>query len=288
MCRFTFILILAFVVQLAAVEQTYVLDFSDNFGMSAFEEGGVPLRQLPSISQESYSKELPGDARYIIKLPSSNQVVFESHMGSIRRANESAQLASRLVLYGNEPPYHLTASEALEVFEQFHDTFNIPKEPLYKWFDPVTRGQSGRSYYQAIAKGNYPEIALEAANSFFSEKPVFLVLYVDFDEKTLRKRGVSAETNQVHDLTFDIPAIIESVRSKHPPAVIEETPVEESKASASATDPLMEEQVVKEPDAVAAVELAEEEPKESTNWLLWLIGALVVLGSLVLVVRRKN
>ena len=215
MRRFTFILIIAFVGQLTAIEQTYVLDFSEDFEMSAFEEGGVPLRQLPSISEESYSKELPADAQYIIKLPSSNQVIFKSHMGSVRRTNESAKIASRLVLYGNEPPYHLTVTEALEVFEQFHDVFNIPKEPLYKWFDPVKKGQPGRSYYQAIAKGNYPEIALEAANSFFGDKPVFLVLYVDFDKKTLRKRGVSTETNKVTNLTFDIPAIIESVRSKN-------------------------------------------------------------------------
>jgi hypothetical protein len=38
----------------------------------------------------------------------------------------------------------------------------------------------------------------------------------------------------------------------------------------------------------AEIELVEEAPEESTNWLLWLIGALVVLGGLVVIVRRKS
>ena len=41
---------------------------------------------------------------------------------------------------------------------------------------------------------------------------------------------------------------------------------------------------VKKTAEVASVEM----PKESTNWLLWLIGALVVLGGLTVVVRRNN
>jgi hypothetical protein len=36
------------------------------------------------------------------------------------------------------------------------------------------------------------------------------------------------------------------------------------------------------------VEVPKKAPEESSNWLLWLIGALVVLGGLAVVVRRKN
>lgn len=39
---------------------------------------------------------------------------------------------------------------------------------------------------------------------------------------------------------------------------------------------------------VAPRKVAEEAPKESTNWLLWLIGVLVVFGGLAVVVRRKS
>jgi LPXTG-motif cell wall-anchored protein len=48
------------------------------------------------------------------------------------------------------------------------------------------------------------------------------------------------------------------------------------------------EPIIKETARVAPIEIIKEAPEESTNWLLWLIGALVVLGGLVMVVRRKN
>jgi hypothetical protein len=48
------------------------------------------------------------------------------------------------------------------------------------------------------------------------------------------------------------------------------------------------EPIIKETARVAPIEIIKEAPEESTNWLPWLIGALVVLGGLVMVVRRKN
>jgi LPXTG-motif cell wall-anchored protein len=51
---------------------------------------------------------------------------------------------------------------------------------------------------------------------------------------------------------------------------------------------VLAEPMIKETAKAAPVEIVEETPEESTNWLLWLIGALVVLGGLGLVVRRKN
>ena len=48
------------------------------------------------------------------------------------------------------------------------------------------------------------------------------------------------------------------------------------------------EPVIEEPAEVGPVEVAEDPPEEAANWLLWLIGALIVLGGLALVVRRKN
>ena len=51
---------------------------------------------------------------------------------------------------------------------------------------------------------------------------------------------------------------------------------------------VLAEPMIKETVRVAPIEITEKTPEESTNWLLWLIGALVVLGGLGLVVRRKN
>lgn len=55
-----------------------------------------------------------------------------------------------------------------------------------------------------------------------------------------------------------------------------------------ASEPLAVESAVNEPVQVAPVEVIGETPEEATNWLLWLIGALVVLGGLAVVVRRKS
>lgn len=44
----------------------------------------------------------------------------------------------------------------------------------------------------------------------------------------------------------------------------------------------------KEPAEVAPVEVVEETPEQSSQWWLWLVGALVVIGGLGLVLRRKS
>lgn len=45
---------------------------------------------------------------------------------------------------------------------------------------------------------------------------------------------------------------------------------------------------VKEPVKVTPIEITEEPVEQSSQWWLWLVGALVVLGGLVVVVRRKS
>lgn len=50
----------------------------------------------------------------------------------------------------------------------------------------------------------------------------------------------------------------------------------------------MAETRVKEPAEVKLVEVAEETPEQPSQWWLWLVGVLVVLGGLALVVRRKS
>ena len=48
------------------------------------------------------------------------------------------------------------------------------------------------------------------------------------------------------------------------------------------------EPAIKEPVEVATVEAPKESAEQSTNWLLWLIGALVILGGLAVMIRRKS
>jgi LPXTG-motif cell wall-anchored protein len=45
---------------------------------------------------------------------------------------------------------------------------------------------------------------------------------------------------------------------------------------------------VRETTELKHIEVAEETVEESTNWLLWLICALVAIGGLVVIIRRKS
>lgn len=47
------------------------------------------------------------------------------------------------------------------------------------------------------------------------------------------------------------------------------------------------EPAIEEPAEVVIAEPAEEDVKQSTNWWLWLIGAMVVLGGIVVFLSRK-
>ena len=274
--------------QLCAFERSYTLDMSEDFGMDSFAKSEIPLRVSPSVTDKSNHRDLPTDSKYILKFPSSNSLVFDAHIGSVAVAYQNEGEAGRLVLYGNDPKHYLTPEEALTVFEKFHDAFGIEKDDLYQWFETVQQGLGGRGYYQAGARTHYPRITLEAANSFFDDRPVFLNLIVNFDEKSFKRLGVSAETNQVNGLTFDIPAIIKSVRSENAPAVDENTPLEQPEATRITPNPVNKEAEVKIVTEAALVEVVEETPEEPSRWWLWLIGALVVLGGLAVVLRRKS
>jgi|GEM_PF-3034786 hypothetical protein len=48
------------------------------------------------------------------------------------------------------------------------------------------------------------------------------------------------------------------------------------------------EELVKEPAEVKPVEVSEETPEQSSQWWMWLVGTLVILGGGVLFIRSKN
>lgn len=276
--------------QLCAAANIYTLDMSNGFGMDSFAESEIPLKISASVTEKSNHRDLPNNSKYILKFPSSNTLVFDAHIGSVSVAYKNEDEAGRLVFYGNDPKHYLTVEEALIVFEQFHDTFGIEKDSLYKWFETVQQGLGARGYYQAGARTHYPSITLEAANSFFDDKPLFLNLIVSFDDLSFKRLGISAETNMVTGLTFDIPAIIESARAQNakdePTQDTEETPVRVAEITTEA-------QVVDtesgKPNEINPIEVVKETPEgKSSKWWLWLIGLLILVGGLTVVIRRKS
>ncbi|MBT63967.1 MAG: hypothetical protein CML13_12230 [Puniceicoccaceae bacterium] len=89
--------------------------------------------------------------------------------------------------------------------------------------------------------------------------------------KRLELRGASTPEGIVTEPALEIPA--------DPPAPEAVQVVEEVSPSESA---------IEEPAEVAPVEVAEETSEQSSQWWLWLVGLLVVVGGLALVVRRKS
>ena len=270
-----------------AVEKEYVIDFSESFSMEAFADAGVSLETPSSIAEDPNRRNLPKDARYIFKLPSSNTFVFEARMGDVTYAHNDRNHAGRLVLYGNGADYYLRAEEAYTVLKQFHEVFEIPSAKLDTWFEPVKNEQLASSFYQATTQKNYPRITIEVANSFLEEAPVFLNLFISFDQKSFNRLGISEETNKTRNLTFDVPEIVDLVSSQTASAEIPATPPvpEVEEIVQEVTQP---ELTKKEPVEVAPVEVDEKNPGQSSQWWLWLIGLLVVVGGLVVVVRRKS
>ena len=92
-------------------------------------------------------------------------------------------------------------------------------------------------------------------------------------QKMLAETGISVP----EPVPYQVPAVVEIPAD--PPAPEAVQVVEE------ATPP---EPAIEEPAEVAPVEVAEETPEQSSQWWLWLVGALVVVGGLGLVLRRKS
>ncbi|MBT62557.1 MAG: hypothetical protein CML13_05020 [Puniceicoccaceae bacterium] len=108
--------------------------------------------------------------------------------------------------------------------------------------------------------------------------PIFYLLGLELtgDEKTylLSKTSISEEQmlppGKIH--TIDIDAEISAVPSP-------------SKTVQAVTPP---EPTIEEPAKVVTIEPAGELVEQSSQWWLWLVGALVVVGGFVVVVRRKS
>ena len=77
------------------------------------------------------------------------------------------------------------------------------------------------------------------------------------------------------------------VSPKNPTAETPSTPPE-SEIEGDTQESTAPKPATEEPDEVVNAEPTEEPTEQSSNWWLWLIGLLVVLGGLAVVVRRKS
>jgi len=285
-----FVCVFLALVSFGAARSEYTIDFTESFSMDAFSRANVPLEIPLSVVQDRDPgrRWLPEKARYVFKLPSSNTLTFEANRGHIVLAHKDPANAGRLVLYGNASEYYLSAEEAYTVLGEFHESFGISSANLDTWFEPIRNGELASSFYQATTQKNYPKITVEAANSFSEEAPVFLNLFISFDQKSFKRLGLSAETNDVESINFDIPEIIDSVRSKAVDVELVSTPPVEVPPVAEVTEEVTApEPATEEPVEVVAARPIEEDGEQPSNWWLWLIGVVIVVGSAFVLRSRK-
>jgi LPXTG-motif cell wall-anchored protein len=173
----------------------------------------------------------------------------------------------------------LNLNEVDSIAQAVYPSLGLPLDDYLIWFDELKNDKARGLHSQSLVS-NYPAIALIFLKSFHPTEPAVAMFAFQWDEKSTKRRGTSESGNTVKGLDYNIPEILASVQSKEELAA----PTVESLEILSS----VLETKVKEPAEVAPVKIAEEAPEESTNWLLWLIGCLVVLGGLVVVARRKK
>lgn len=256
--------------------EEYVFDLRENNTFSVFEEANAPLWDM---GIENSPGVRPG--RFIFFLPGDIKIVFDSDRGHLTPEFKDSSKVSYLAL--RSKGYAL--DEAIAVSDAFHEAFEISKEGRAEWIAPVYEGGYPISYYMR-GKKMYPRISLGLYNNYDpNNKPLFLSLRITWREKLMRKLKLSPETNTIRNLTFDIPAIVESVRANRP----EEPVVEEAVVEAPATEITKETVEDVEPEAPAEeVPPIVKDPEESSNLLWYLLIALVIIAILFFAVKRKG
>jgi hypothetical protein len=255
---------------------TFVFDFSEGDSADVVFESDLQTRDLGI----EFSHELPSGT-YEIVLDRNNRFIIPVDRGRMRVENDNKEEVSKIEL---QLPI-LSLEEGDELITAFHQSFGLSLERFKQWSQPIREYKYPSDFYTTGVGKNYPEISMSVRTSFNKDIPYLIGITFGWNNWFHQSRGTSPESNTLQDFTFDVPKILSSVK----PEVVE---APEAERPEPAPEP---EKVYEEREPVEAVfdEVEEHEPSEepvekSSNWWLWLIGAVVAVGSIALVVRRKS
>lgn len=264
-----------------AHSQVKTLDFSGgDHSFSVFESSDIrldPFKDIPylrTISGGTYRILLPGNIEYLLKI----------ERGEIRNHLDKEGYVNRMKLI--TPALSLEASKKLAY--EFHRKFGLETDDLDKWFNELENGEAYSMYGKGGVSGHYPRLSMALRTTFGKEKPAFALFSISWDKKFSDHWGTSLENNEQLDVTYDMPELLEGV-----PEFTEVPDVEPVIVKVDDTQPFVAETPKPEPTTekpaeVKTPETSQEPPEEPSQWWLWLIGAVVVVGALGLIVRRKN
>ncbi|MDQ8208248.1 hypothetical protein QEH52_12060 [Coraliomargarita sp. SDUM461003] len=274
------LLLILCMVSASSFAETYVLDFSKSDSADVVFNSELETRDLGI----EFKHALPSGT-YEIVLDRSNRFIIPVDRGRLRVENDNKEEISNIQLI--TPILNIEEGDALT--EAFHNAFDLPLSDYYKWSQPARENKYLSDFYAKDFKDNYPRISMSVHSSYNKDIPFYVTYQFSWNNGLHRRRGTSAESNTLENFTFDVPAILASVSSKRsePPA-IEKPKVQEAPAL---TEQSYEEKKPFEvifDEVETPTEPIEEPTEPSSNWWLWLIGVLVVVGGLGLVLRRKN
>ena len=256
--------------------ENYVLDFSKGDSADIVFNSKVETRDLGI----KYSYALPSGT-YEIRLDRGNKFIIPVDRGHLDVENENKEEISKIQLF---TPI-LSIEEGYALTEAFHNAFDLPLDEFYEWAQPAKEYKYPRDFYGRSFKRNFPSLSMSIHSSFNKDIPFFIIYQFTWSNWLHKRRGTSAETNTLKDFTFDAPAILASVQSDvsgktltDPTSSNVKKVIEKSQSPASRVDNSAK---------IAATEPSKEEVEQFSNWLLWLIGLLVVIGGFVWILRRK-
>lgn len=258
---------------LSAREVDYVLDFSESFNIDIVEN--LDARRKANLGTGAM---LEGGV-YKIILPSNVVIIAELEDLSYYRYGDDHDKVGRLRLI---TPI-LTYQEALALAETFIALYELDNaQSMHEWLDPYGQGKRSEEFWTGGSLTEYPGVGLSLHTSFQDQKPVFARITISFDQKKAKRRGNSIENNTITNLTFDMPAILASVREQEQ----EEAPEQvEPEVASSEAAPVTKAEASSTP---VAEKPAEEQSEPDNSWLWYLFGAAIVGFLLALRFRKKK
>lgn len=257
------------------------LDFSDgDHSLSVFEEAGVELkpfsgiRYLRTIDSGTYRILLPGNITYVLDVD----------RGEVRSGLDEEGFAITTKL--------MTSRLSLEAVKKlsytFHERFGLQTDKLDEWFVKLENGEAYSVYDGGGLDYNFPFLSMSLRTTFGEAQPAFATFSISWDQKFSKKSGRTLSSNQELNVSYDMPELLKSV-----PEFTEVPEVEPVIVKVGQPKPVIEEvtapepAIEEEPAEVVVAEPIEEDVEQSSDWWLWLIGVVVVVGVVSLAIRRK-
>ena len=222
------------------------------------------------------------------------------HPTSVNRGVRYDHLMDSLRVIGTKAAYSLMLDYFSQWFGRESSTLmdNTELHLKEKRYDPHVI-----SLYEALFKDerHHPDTRNRIINAFFTNEPVFYSDYVHKPEEFYPQLDELDQERLVRILALADYALSQDFLSKETVDLIKSKRAEilellsemgykhevetEPEVAKEVTAP---EPAIDETAEVATAEPSEELAEKSSNWWLWLIGAVVVVGGIGLIARRKS